>query len=208
MYNAQNKFEFLKEISLWFFVDFQPFYILILFPLSHLKCQIQAKNVKHYERLSKYLTAKNKNKRRWIMKSGNSRKNKKFFLVILEIHPLSAIACRFHQSAFDTNKNKYFRLETVKIFFILFWSPLQQNKSRSYRKLYFCHFCSMLHLLTLKQSTVWYIIASYFDMKTLFATKFYPKQGNYYNLMLQNTRGKLLLMLFINFLTPTNFSFI
>ena len=49
------------------------------------------------------------------MKSGNSRKNKKFFLVILEIHPLSAIACRFHQTAFDTNKNRYLRLETLKI---------------------------------------------------------------------------------------------
>ena len=208
MYNAQNKFEFLKKICLWFFVDFQPFDILILFPLSHLKCQIQAKNVKHYERLSKYLTAKNKNKRRWIMKSGNSRKNKKFFLVILEIHPLSAIACRFHQSAFDTNKNRYFRLATVKNFLFFFDRRYNQIKVGATENCIFVISAVSCIFLTFKQSTFLYIIAAYFDMKSLFATTFYPKQGNYYNLMLQNTRGKLLLMLFINFLTPTNFSFI
>ena len=142
------------------------------------------------------------------MKSGNSRKNKKFFLVILEIHPLSAIACRFHQSAFDTNKNRYFRLATVKIFSFFFDRRYNQIKVGAIENCIFVISAVSCIFLTLKQSTVLYIIAAYFDMKSLFATTFYPKQGNYYNLMLQNTRGKLLLMLFINFLTPTNFSFI
>ena len=43
-----------------------------------------------------------------------------FFLEILEIRPLSAIACQFYQNALDINKNRFLCLEIPKYVHILF----------------------------------------------------------------------------------------
>ena len=108
------------------------------------------------------------------MKRGISKNYGKLFLEILEIRPLSAIACQFYQNAFDTNKNRFLRLEMPKHVHILFNPIYNKTKVEIIEKFIFGVYAASCIFFPLKHSTGVYIIASYFMTKTLFATTLYP----------------------------------